>query len=423
MLVMARAAILLLFVALANGCQFFLYSVPAKRVPPILRRPVEEKLEKIDLRTLQIPRGAAYRLGPGDTLALAAPGLYADPREEPLPTALPHRNYPRIIPSTGYPTVVRADGTLSLPGIPAVQVGGLTVEAAEDLVQERYRGILGPRDQPAPITLTLMLPRTKSVLVVREDAVRPGRAMYEAAALAEGTRYRGQVFDLQLEPEESDVLTALTMSGGLPGLDAENEIVILRGRFEDDEGKESVRKNLLGGGDLFEAAGGQEGTVETIPLRIPAGQAPRAHDVRLRPGDVVLIESRKGQVFFTGGVFTTGEFPLARDKPVDVLQAVAIAGGTQSGLDYGAGGLGGIASMGDATSLVPPTWVILVRKIDGQQVSIKVDLLRATWDASERIIIQPGDYLYLTYTPAELASNISLKNLGASVAASVFKGI
>jgi hypothetical protein len=79
--------------------------------------------------------------------------------------------------------------------------------------------------------------------------------------------------------------------------------------------------------------------------------------------------------------------------------------------------------MGDATSLVPPTWVILVRKIDGQQVNIKIDLLRATWDSSERIIVQPGDYLHLAYTPTELAANISLKNLGAQAALGFAKGI
>jgi protein involved in polysaccharide export with SLBB domain len=231
------------------------------------------------------------------------------------------------------------------------------------------------------------------------------------------------VFDLRLEPEESDVLTALTKSGGLPGLDAKNEIIILRTRFKDDDGKAALQERLRQGGDFLEAADADADIVERIPLRIPQGQNPQPHDVRLRPGDVLLVETRKGQVFYTGGVFQTGEFFLPRDQPLDVLQAVAVAGGTQSGLDYGAGGVSGIASMGDATSLVPPTWLILVRKIDGKQVSIKIDLLRATWDPSQRIIVQPGDYLHLAYTPTELAANITLKNFGTSAAMSWFKGI
>ncbi|MFO0896836.1 MAG: polysaccharide biosynthesis/export family protein [Pirellulales bacterium] len=418
---MARTALLVCAICATAGCQFYLDAVPAERVPPVLRRPLQQNLEKIDLRNLQVPRGEPYRLAPGDTLAVNADNLYVDKRELPVPTTLPGKTNGRIIPSTGYPVVVRGDGRLTLPGIPALPVAGLTVEEAERLVQERFRGILGPADRPAPIRLTLMLPRTRSVLVVREDAVAPMPIGEESAAAAEGVRYRGLVFDLPLEPAQSDIMTALAATGGLPGLDAKNEVVILRGRFSDDEGKNLLRERLLEGGDLLQAASAGDAAIERIPLRTPGGVLPSRVDARLRAGDVVLIETRKGDVFFVGGVFKSGEFPLPRDKPLDVLQAVAIAGGTQSGLDYGAGGRGGIASLGDATSLVPPTWLILVREIDGKAVRIKIDLQRATWDSSQRIIVQAGDYLHLAYSPSELAANVSLKSFGTRIGARLIK--
>jgi hypothetical protein len=71
--------------------------------------------------------------------------------------------------------------------------------------------------------------------------------------------------------------------------------------------------------------------------------------------------------------------------------------------------------------LVPPTWLILVREIDGRAVRIKIDLRRATWDSSQRIIVQAGDYLHLAYSPAELAANISLKNLGTRLGVRLIK--
>ena len=46
--------------------------------------------------------------------------------------------------------------------------------------------------------------------------------------------------------------------------------------------------------------------------------------------------------------------------------------------------------------------VIILRSLpDGMQLPIKVDLYKAVRDPSERIIIQPGDYLILQYTRLE----------------------
>ncbi len=419
---MERVALTLCAAAViaSSGCNFYRRSIPAHLVHPSARRPQQENLVRVNLKTLQVPPGEPYRLQAGDVLSINSPGLFPDRRREmPVPTALPTGARPRIRPSTGYPFVVNADGTLRLPGIAPVDVSGQTIEQAEVSVRRGFAGVLRPQD----VTVSLLLPRTKSILVVREDAVPQGSATQTANAETAGTRYRGQVFDLQLEPDESDVLTAIVRSGGLPGLDAKNDIAVLRRRFETDDEKADLLRRLGNSANAADTAAKDDAITEVIPLRIPAGTEPRQHNIALRPGDVLLIENRQGQVFYTGGAFLTGTFPLPRDKPLDVLQAVAIAGGTQSGLDYGAGGLQGVASVGDATSLVPPTWVILVRQYEDRQVSFKIDLLRALWDPRHRVIVQAGDYLHLAYKPSEIAGNVSLKNFGTGVRMGLRKGI
>lgn len=418
---MAKLALILCGVAVvaSNGCSFYLHSIPAHMAHPSARRPPEEKLERVNLKTLQLPKGEPYRLQAGDAVSVNSQGLFPDPvRESPVPTVLPTASRPRLRPATGYPFVVSADGTLRLPGILPVEVAGQTIDEAEKSVRRGFKGILKPQD----VVVSLLLPRTKSVLVVREDAVFDGSATQVAIAETAGTRNRGKVFDLQLEPDESDVLTAMIRSGGLPGLDAENELIVLRRRFETDDEKDKLLRRLENSADAGETAAKDDSITEVIPLRIPVGSQPGPHNIALRPGDILLIENRQGEVWYTGGAFLTGQFPLPRDHPLDVLQAVAIAGGTQSGLDYGAGGLSGVASVGDATSLVPPTWVILIRKYGDKEVSFKIDLQRALWDPRHRMTVQAGDYLHLAYKPSEIAGNISLKNFGANASLGLFKG-
>eukprot|EP00913_Durusdinium_trenchii_P028315 g26543.t1 len=66
--------------------------------------------------------------------------------------------------------------------------------------------------------------------------------------------------------------------------------------------------------------------VVRIPLRLIPGEMPAIteEDITLYDGDVVLIESRESDVFFTGGLLGGGRFTLPRDQDLDVLQALAI---------------------------------------------------------------------------------------------------
>src|SRR5439155_4282031 len=61
-----------------------------------------------------------------------------------------------------------------------------------------------------------------------------------------------------------------------------------------------------------------------VPLRMrPNEPLPfRPEDVLLKNGDIVFIESRETEVYYTGGLLPVAELPLPRDYDLDVLEAI-----------------------------------------------------------------------------------------------------
>jgi hypothetical protein len=159
--------------------------------------------------------------------------------------------------------------------------------------------------------------------------------------------------------------------------------------------------------------------VTRIPLRFFPEDLPTftEEDIILNDGDIVLIESRDREKFYTGGVLGGGEFPIPRDYDLDILGAIAIAGGPvgSSGNILSASGLGnnrggGFSGRGGGGGgPLPPSEAIIVRRLcDGSQIPIKVDLNRALQDSSQRILIQPEDTVLVRYTCAEDTINTLL---------------
>src|SRR5262249_59933536 len=103
---------------------------------------------------------------------------------------------------------------------------------------------------------------------------------------------RGHVVDLPAY--ENDVLHALALTGGLPGLDAYDAVLIARQCFRGETDRAALVRHLEGqppGGPAVAAYG--TGQVLRIPLRQPAGAPPcfRPDDVLLQTGDVVFLEA------------------------------------------------------------------------------------------------------------------------------------
>jgi protein involved in polysaccharide export with SLBB domain len=145
-------------------------------------------------------------------------------------------------------------------------------------------------------------------------------------------------------------------------------------------------------------------------IRIPIRLGPEEHvdirpeDVILEEGDILFIESRDTEVFYTGGLLGGGQYSLPRDYDLDVLGAIAVASGQRAS---GGGGTPATMSVGGQSALngdvsISASKVIVLRPLpDGTQIPIQVDLYQALQNPAERTVIQPGDYILLQYTPLE----------------------
>ena len=371
-----RAAIAL--IAAIAGCHGFgpsghMAALPARQVPPeLLARPRSEMVELSITRLRQTPP-PVYCLGPGDVLGIYIENVLGDAETPPpVQTADGAGGTPCI----GYPIAVGEDGTIALPMVGPIEVTGLSVAEATRAIRAAYtvdRQILPEgRDR---IVVTLARPRTHQVLVVRE----------ETGGLA-GVTKRGTGHIVDLPAYENDVLHALNRTGGLPGIDAQNEVLIFRGGFQDAAERDLLMASLKANCDPCSAGlpAPDNPNVVRIPLRFHPDCVPlfSEPDIILHSGDVVLIASRDGERFYTGGAIGSGEYVLPRDRDLDVLEAIALAGGLR----------GTHRLLGHALRPIPSR-AIVVRRTPGGQVPIRVDLDEAVTDPAQRILIQPDDLI------------------------------
>lgn len=151
----------------------------------------------------------------------------------------------------------------------------------------------------------------------------------------------------------------------------------------------------LAGGDTLDGR-----KVIRIPIQLGPGETAdiRPEDVVLYDGDIVFIESRDTEVFYTAGLLGGGQFTLPRDYDLSILEALSLAQSRGTG---GARSVGGVSALNNDVSISPSTAIVLRKLPDGSEIPIKIDLYRARTDLAERIVIQPGDYILLQYTPLE----------------------
>ncbi|MCE9606805.1 MAG: polysaccharide biosynthesis/export family protein [Planctomycetia bacterium] len=396
-------------VALSGCSSVALKGVPANRLPRWILGEERATRQPINLIRLRQDPPAVYQLGPRDVLGIYIQGVLGS---EEVPPEVHFPTDSKLPPALGYPIPIREDGTLALPLIEPVKITGMTLSQAEKEIRDTYirEGILVPgRDR---ILVTLMRKRTYQVVVVREDLGSQQSA--GQGILLAGPSKRGNAFTVDMNAYENDVMHALAATGGLPGLDAKNEILILRGTFADAQSRTGLIQDMVncgpynGASDLVR----RNPNIIRIPLRAEPGRELARlteDDIILNTGDIIFIETREREVYYTGGVLPGREIPLPRDYDLDVLSAISVAGGTvASGAGQGSFGRGGGVGGGNGSSsgVLPPTQIIVIRKLpNGSNIPIKINLNRALTDPSQRILIQPGDYVLLQYTPLEIAIN------------------
>lgn len=356
-----------------------------------------DNTQQINFLALRQTPADEYTLGKGDTLGIYIQGITGD-KDVPPPVNFPDDAGAQ--PGLGYPVPVRDDGYISLPLISPIRVSGLTLSETERRIIDAYtkdKEILLKGSEK--IIVTLMRRRTYNILVIRED-VQTGnsRNTIRANETFIGDTVGSETFSIDLPASENDVLHALSETGGMPSEAAKNEIVIFRGGQSGDVDSLVREIDAPGAGPESTTRGGAN--IIRIPIEAERGNFPQFSeaDITLYDGDVVYIEGRDQDVFYTGGLLEGGRFPLPRDYKIDVLEAMSIAGGSASataGQDSGRGLQG----------IVPATQVTVLRKCGCEQVAIDVDLRYALADPSERVIVQPGDLIVLEYRKRELAAN------------------
>lgn len=508
---------------LLSGCSAFkpLHGTPVQALPWEERGISRANMETIDLSRLGQAPLPAHFVDSGDVLAIYIEGVLGRIEEVP-PVYIPQTGDSH--PTLGYPIPVREDGTISLPLIRPISVRGMTIAQIEDMVRRTYtvdKQILEPGRER--ILVALQKARTYKVTVLRQETPNsPFVAQSAGGAIQLGQSKKGTGQIVVLPAGENDVLRALTVSGGLPGLDAQNAIYVLRRArgaacvppgyptpvSQKSSSKTPIR--LVSGGGAYGGRYGSPGAagsnqarpawghsapqenpdrmvqlegatpaafgrqppinsadpgfvppsapysgpvgneamlsqplpvmpndiavppelrpymtggarVLRIPIRLRPGEQANFSepDIILNDGDILFIESRETEIYYTDGLLGGGQYSLPRDYDLDVLDAISIAQGRQAqGSGSGIGQrVGGIAASNQDITVSASDLNVIRHMPDGQRMNIKVNLNRALRDPNENLLIQPGDHLVLRYTCIEAVGAFIERNL---LAGSIF---
>ena len=392
--------------------------IPARRLPPQFFQETKNDLIPIDISLLAQETPRQYILGPGDILGVTVDRIlpYAEPDTVPQ---LPPVHFPTeksdLPPATGFPITVLEDGMISLPLVRPIKVAGLTEDQTRDLIRKTYLDAkILKEDESRKISpiVTIIKKRQVNVVVIRQDKASGGATQQTGRGVS-ATDYSATGKILKLDAYKNDILNALVETGGLPGVTAKNEIKILRSSKADQQARMAFMQQYASiVASHYDPCScppplPEDPTVLRIPLRLPAGVLPsiRPQDVILEEGDIVLIETRDTEFFYTGGLLPAGQYPIPRDYDLDALGAMALAGGGVASRSGSSGGGGGISGL---TGVAPGRLYILRKTPCKGQIAIEVDLARAINDPRERPIIQPGDTLVLQYKPCEEALNFGV---------------
>lgn len=425
-----RALCLALALWFSSGCTAMTNPVadgiPVRLLPMELQGPSKAHLQTIPLTMLRQPTPDAYRLSSGDVLGVFVDG-YLGERSQQMPThvapPVESRDQHRLAPSAGFPVPVQDDGTIALPSVPKLSVQGMTVGQARDAVRNLYLEKELIRANNERIVVTLLHARQTQVLVLRQEATG-FQILQDSGAVPSSKRNNGYLVDLPAY--ENDVLHALTKTGGLPDFDVYNEIIIHRDGLGNGQIPMDVANKLAKSPPARNASvsGARTAEIIRIPLRLPVG-APMPFgekDIVLQTGDIVFLEARDEQVFFTAGLLPPGKHMLPRDQDLDVIEAIAqVRGPLYNGAFGGSNLAGNLIAPGLGSP--SPNWLIVVRRLPNRgQVHIAVDLRSAMRHPQERLRIQPGDVLILQERPAEaLARYLSQTFLNVNVLWTFFR--
>lgn len=348
-------------------------AIPAHCLSDSYRTPIRSFASKLNLASLSVPVEADYFLGPNDIIEVVVAGLSNPGSEE------------RVRPILA---TIMSDGKIRLPLVGEVEVGGKNLSQAQKAIDDAY--LEGEILTNPKTSVSLSEPATFSIPIIGEvnaPGVHSLRAnsndVPHALALAGGlSEYSAEVIEVHRRLTTED-LTETPFAGA-----ADGELIPLPSPVQGLSGEplESqpniVLKIPLRGGTPMIVDDNQSTLQEYLSL----------DDVRLRPGDVIVVPRLPDEVFFVVGQLNDNNalnfrvsnldrrlgnaFLLPKDRDVDVVTAVAMAGYIDP--------------------IDSPTTVTVHRSIPGQPpMLIHVDLIAARYQWNENVYVQPGDIIYL----------------------------
>lgn len=367
----------------ASGCQSGTYR--AANLPPQFCCPPSMNSEEVNLSAIS---GANYNsslIAPGDLLEVTiATGLVED---APVPLK----------------TRVADNGSISLPMIGPVHVAGLEAFEAGETVESQAieRGIYR---------------RPQANVEIEQKAVN--RVTVLGKVNEPGTH--------EIPRGATDLLTALAAAGGLAE-DAGTLVEIRRqspsmlaesgGDSPDGVQLAAYEQGRPFGPPAADLPMGQHYPSTTAPSggRHPLGtvqvdlanpQQTAQHDLRLQDGDVVHVFPRPERMVYVGGlVREPGKFEIPRNRDLDLLQAVQMAG--------------------DKSSPVADK-VVVIRHVPDrpEPIVIKAKLSGAKRNGRENIRLAAGDVVSVEQTPATVVVDTLMSfvriSLGVSNRATFF---
>ncbi len=292
LLPLSLAAVALAGVVAASGCSSGMYR--AAGLPKEYSAPPAVNVEAIELAGLAGLSESFDAIQPGDVLEVTMVADFAK------------------LTTTTTPVRVADDGTVTIPWIGPVRVGGMTAEEAERLVvaESKARGIF----RTPCVTVTMKEQRKNKVLVV--GAVKkPG--MYD------------------LPRGSSSLLAALVAAEGL-SKEAGVEVEIRRGAVRSGPGAIPGAAPRLASD---RGVGGQSvsyqepepafpGLPATLTVNLAEAARNRRASYSLEDGDVVHVAKRTLKpIYVQGLVRKSGEFEYPVNQELRLLDALALAGG------------------------------------------------------------------------------------------------
>jgi polysaccharide export outer membrane protein len=310
------------------------------------------------------------QLGPDDLVQITIVSGMGDERAAPIPAR------------------VAEDGTVMVPLIGSVRVGGLDPVVAEKRIAAAAieRGIYR---QPY-VTLTVTEPAVNQVTVLGAVA-KPGV--------------------VKLPRGSSDLASALAAAGGL-AKNASTQIEVFRrgappflandapnARSMQADGIHQASYNQLDAPGSVALASASQPDMTRIDLAHAEPSGP--HNRRLDDSDVVMVLPKELQVIHvTGLVKKPDQFEVEQDKQIRVLDAIAMAGG--------------------ATSVVADK-VYVIRQLPNmpQPAVIKVSMARAKQNGNENLLLAPGDLVSVESTPSTIMLDTVSRLLRMSIGGSL----